>query len=562
MDGDNAPAGPGRRNNLIIAVVGALYAAPSCVLIGWAAIHRSPRTAAASLLAAMIVAAAAAVIARHWRAFFLLQFPLLLPGIAFLAYTVLYGMPPGQTLASLLAGASFEEIRGLLLLPQTRLLIVPMAIWISLYLALALWIPSAPIFGGLRSGLRRGYLVIMLALLAITASDSPQLIDGLALQPMVGSVMFLAGDLPRARDLLAGHDIHKTPYGGHRSGAEEVHILVLGESARRDSWSAYGYRRDTTPLLAAIGQDLVWLRNASADANLTQWAVPIVLTGTPPDRILTTPISGNIVDLAREAGYRTAWLVNQDITISTLVGVNADTMEFPPDFNSNINGRHTLDEVLLPAFRRELARSGESRFIGIHMMGSHWEYYNRYPSGFQHFGAAEDVKKLSMISLFASGSANDAAVVDAYDNTVLYSDWFLRQIIDSAAQLSVPATVIFFPDHGEDLQLLDGNAGHGAPEYTRHAFQIPAFVWFNHAYQAAHPQEVAAVRANAAASIRSHDLFHSLGQLMGIGWPGFVTARSFASPNFVADHVTPVIAGGVLIPAPDLAHSTAGDIKP
>jgi glucan phosphoethanolaminetransferase (alkaline phosphatase superfamily) len=359
------------------------------------------------------------------------------------------------------------------------------------------------------------------------------------------------GDVPRARERLAGQNVHKIPYRAHRRGAEEVHIFVMGESARRDSWSAYGYRRDTTPLLAAIGDDLVWLRAASADANLTEWAVPILLTGIPPDRILTTPVSGNIVDLAREAGYRTAWLVNQDIAISTSVGVSADTMDFPPDFNSNINGRHTLDEVLLPAYRRELARSGESRFIGIHMMGSHWEYYNRYPNRFQHFGGAEIPKSLSMISIFVSGRANEAAVVDAYDNSVLYSDWFLRQVIDGAAQLGVPATVTFFSDHGEDLQYLDGNAGHGAPEYTPHAYQIPAFVWFNKAYQKAHPQEVAAVRANAAASVRSHDLFCSLGQLMGVSWPGFDPARSIASPQFAADRRTPVIAGGVLVQVPD-----------
>jgi glucan phosphoethanolaminetransferase (alkaline phosphatase superfamily) len=525
MNARSAPAETLRKSTRLVAAAGVLYAAPSCVVIEWAAFYRSPRTAAAVLLAAMIVAAVMAAIARYWRSFFVIQFPLLLLGIAYLGYTVSYGMPPGQTLASLLAGASLEEIKGFLLLPHTGLIIVPMLIWAASYLAVALWIRPAAIFSGLQPVLRRGYLVVVFALLAITATDPAQLIDGLSLQPIVGSVMFLAGDLPRARDALAGHNIRKTPYGARRSGVEEVHILVLGESARRDSWSAYGYRRDTMPLLSAVSADLVWLRDASADANLTEWAVPIRLTGIPPDRMLTTPITGNIVDLAREAGYRTAWLVNQDIAISTSAGVSADTMDFPPDFNSNINGRHTLDEVLLPAYRRELARSGQSRFIGIHMMGSHWEYYNRYPSRFQQFGGAQGVKKLSMISVFVSGGASEAAVVDAYDNSVLYSDWFLRQIIDGAARLRVPATVTFFPDHGEDLQQLDGNSGHGAPEYTRHAFQIPAFLWFNQAYQAAHPQEVAAVRANAAAAIRSYELFPTLGHLMGISWPGFVPAR-------------------------------------
>jgi heptose-I-phosphate ethanolaminephosphotransferase len=230
------------------------------------------------------------------------------------------------------------------------------------------------------------------------------------------------------------------------------------------------------------------------------------------------------------------------------VGVHADVLEFPPDFSTNINGRRTLDETLLPALRRELSSADHPRFIGVHVMGSHWEYYNRYPVRFQQFGNKRDLERLSMISIFAATDASELAVVDSYDNSVLYSDWFLRQVIDAAANLSVPVTVTFFPDHGEDLQRLDGAAGHGAPVFTRHAFEIPAFIWFNRAYQKSHAENVAAVKRNATAFIRSHDLFNTLGQLMEIEWSTFKAARSFASDSFKPDEDMNVIAGGRLVP--------------
>ncbi len=148
------------------------------------------------------------------------------------------------------------------------------------------------------------------------------------------------------------------------------------------------------------------------------------------------------------------------------------------------------------------------------------------------------------------GKKVEAEVVDTYDNTVLYTDWFLRQIIEPARRLTVPATVTFFPDHGEDLQMLDGESGHGAPKYTPHAFAIPAFVWVNDAYRKAHPEKVAALQSNAAREIRTHDLFGTLADLMGITWPAQAASRSFASGQFAPDTAARFSAGGVLFTRP------------
>jgi glucan phosphoethanolaminetransferase (alkaline phosphatase superfamily) len=230
------------------------------------------------------------------------------------------------------------------------------------------------------------------------------------------------------------------------------------------------------------------------------------------------------------------------------MGIAADHLEYPPDLHEGLFSRRTLDETLLPAYRREIARTGQSRLIGMHVMGSHWEYYLRYPKSFQRFGSPQ---KLSMLSSATTDHSMFDTLVDAYDNSVLYTDWFLQQVIEQARGLQVPATVTFTPDHGEASPSLDGGAvGHGSAQYVPAEFQIPAFIWVNAAYRKAHPEKVAALEANASKEIRSHDVFYTVADLMDITWPGAAPERSFASERFVPDATKEHLARGVLTTRP------------
>ncbi len=430
----------------------------------WAWRARAPRCAVAVLVTFVLLACLVAAITRTWRRFYLVQFPLCLLGVAFVTYTLAFGIPPGHTLAGILLGTSWDEVTGFIGLPQGRSFVMLLAAWSACYLGSSSVLRRQPIFVGKGLLLSRIAVVLLLPLTAYAAGNSAQLIDGIGLQPVVGSLMFLGGDVPAVKAAMRGSAVRKVPYRAERSGGEEVHVLVVGESARRDSWSVYGYGRHTTPYLDSLKNEAIFLQDAMADANLTSWAVPILLTGMTPDTYEMSKVRGNIFDLAKEGGYSTAFLENQDINISAIVGISADLVESPLDFSRDLNGRRSLDGALLPSVRREIARGGKARFIGVHLMGSHWEYYKRYPSSFQHFGSSKQLGSLSMLSIFLKGSDNASAMVDAYDNSVLYTDSVLRQIIESARELTVPATVTFFPDHGEDLQLFDGDAGHGQVE--------------------------------------------------------------------------------------------------
>ena len=515
----------------------------------WWSLHGQPLRAIVGLLATtVLVALLIAACTRTWRRFLLVCLPLLPLGLAYASYALTYGVVPGHTLAMLLAGASIEEIEGLFALWQQKWLLLPAAAALGGYVWLAWRFGNVPIYSRPVILTSRVLLALAVAASGYAATSAAQLVQGAALNPVTGSVMFFAGALPRAYAELRGALVAKVPYHGRRTGTgEEVHVLVVGESARRDSWSVYGYDRQTTPYLESLKGDAIFLQHAMADANLTTLSVPMILTGIPPAR-MGGPITGNLVDLAKEAGYSTAWLVNQDISVSTAIGIAPDHLELPPDAGRQFFGRNLPDGVLLPAYRRELARTGVPRFIGLHIMESHWEYYRRYPPQFQHFGHTGG---LGMMSIALADRHVAQAVQDAYDNSVLYTDWFLRQLIEPLRALPVPATLLFIPDHGETLQLLDGGrVGHGSPNYSPSQFEIPAFVWVNAAYRRAHPDIVAAIAANAGREIRSHNVFYTEAQIMGITWPGQDLHQSFASPQFVPDRSREHLAGGRLVVRP------------
>jgi glucan phosphoethanolaminetransferase (alkaline phosphatase superfamily) len=512
----------------------------------WRTEHLSAVAAfAAAVLITWILIAS---VARDWRRFVLWQFPLFLFTLAFAAYTLTYNNLPGHIIAAVLGTSSLDDVLGFFSIWMGQRLALGFGLLAALYIWAGMGVRSVRIFAGASAPLRWAILAGTGALVLVAGLHADSMIDGLAADPVIGGVLFVTGPLRDVAVALRGQEVVKLPYGATRRGGEEVHVLVIGESARRDSWSAYGYSRPTTPYLDSIKGELTLLTHAVADANLTVFAVPMLLTGMAPEHYDLSQVHGNLVDLATEAGYSTSWLMNQDVGVSTMVGVAAEHTVYPASLARFFGGHTPLDGTLLPAFARELARGGSPRFIGLHVIGSHWEYYLRYPPAFQRYGSA---RGLSVISMFM---ANDQRVVDAYDNSVLYTDWFLQQVIEEVRALHVPATVTYIADHGEDLSKLDGVAGHGVSYYTPHEFNIPAFVWTNGAYRTAHPDKTAALRANAGKEVRTHDMFYSLADIMGIHWPAASPSDSIASAEFAPDTRSKVIAGGELVAQQSVPH--------
>jgi len=219
-----------------------------------------------------------------------------------------------------------------------------------------------------------------------------------------------------------------------------VVVLAIGEASRRKNFGVYGYeRRNTTPVLQKTGG--LHLLNGSASRASTLYALPQILA--KHDINLTTIVS--------RAGIPTSCYVNYTLY---------DNCELPGEttVSNCAHGGKCYDEDVVPLLKSNVGtyRSGY-RFVVLHLGGgSHGpDYRERYPPEFQQFEPmctdADVANKCSLEQIYNS-----------YDNSILYVDHVLGQVIQTLDQSGVPYVFIYLSDHGESL-MEGGVMFHGVP---------------------------------------------------------------------------------------------------
>jgi lipid A ethanolaminephosphotransferase len=105
-------------------------------------------------------------------------------------------------------------------------------------------------------------------------------------------------------------------------------------------------------------------------------------------------------------------------------------------------------------------------------MGSHGPaYFKRYPKNFSKYKPACRTAELS--------ECTQEEIINAYDNSIRYTDFFLSKVIDLLIEnTGHDTTMLYLSDHGESL----GEGGlylHGLPYSFAPAAQtqIPVIVW-------------------------------------------------------------------------------------
>jgi glucan phosphoethanolaminetransferase (alkaline phosphatase superfamily) len=306
----------------------------------------------------------------------------------------------------------------------------------------------------------------------------------------------------------------------------QVYVLVIGESSRRNHWQLFGYERPTNPELTKV-QNLVPIPDMVASWPETMMAVPLLLTRKPITHKSLAWNEASILRAMEEAGYDTWWISNQlaigqyDSPVSTyaleaqhLIYVNHATWDVSNNFDSN----------LLAPLREALAKSPKKNlFIVLHMMGSHLPYDLRYPLAYQKFTPT--------ISDTHSSVPQGFRFKNSYDNTILYTDHVLAQIIDVLNHSDAVSALWFESDHGETLPTPTCSmSGHGTG--TRYDFMVPAMFWYSNAYAAQFPERVAQLRENANKRVLSASTFESLTDMAGIDFPGHDESWSLFSSQW------------------------------
>jgi glucan phosphoethanolaminetransferase (alkaline phosphatase superfamily) len=310
----------------------------------------------------------------------------------------------------------------------------------------------------------------------------------------------------------------------------EIVVMVLGESSRYDRWSLNGYSRDTNPLLRKEG-NLVALSDVVTSVSATRLSVPVIISRKPATQSLKDGFSEkSFLTAYKEAGFKTWWLSNQisfgryDTPVSVFAK-EADVIQF-----LNLGGftnHSNYDEVLFEPFKRALADPAPKKLIVLHSLGSHWNYSQRHPQAFDKwqpslFGIDKPVYTDRNIKPQLNNS---------YDNSVLYTDWFLAQLIGDLKASGQLASMLYVSDHGQTLY--DGTcklAFHG--HNTQYEFHVPAFMWYSEQYRERYPDKVAALHRNRKAKLATENFFHTMLDVADIRYPDDKPAWSFLNREF------------------------------
>lgn len=228
----------------------------------------------------------------------------------------------------------------------------------------------------------------------------------------------------------------------HPADEKEVYVMVVGETSRANNWSIYGYDRDTNPELSKIF-GLTAFNHVLTESNTTHKSVPMLLSPVSACTYDSIYHQKGIITAFKEAGFQTAFFSNQRYNHSFIdfFGKEADNFDFIKE-DSLDSGYNPSDDKLLELVSAELAKGASKQFIVLHTYGSHFNYRERYP--------ADNAFFLPDFPVDAEVKFKDN-LVNAYDNSIRYTDNFLARLIHLLQEQDVDAAMLYTSDHGEDI---------------------------------------------------------------------------------------------------------------
>jgi len=321
---------------------------------------------------------------------------------------------------------------------------------------------------------------------------------------------------------VAGHAFAPRPTADAAAiSGPQVHVLVIGEASRPDRWSLYGAARDTTPRLRQRPtQQLLRFDDAVSAASATRESLVLMLTRRPPDDLLAPVREPSVIGAFRQAGFKTYWFSTQGAaggheTPVSAMAAEADQREYLNAADYRSAGAH--DGALLPRLAAVLARREPKVLVVLHTLGSHLHYAHRYPPEFEHFRPA--LTKDEQANVWTRDRL--AEMLNAYDNSLRYTDHVLAEAIGLLERSGAAATLLYAADHGETFW--DGQCSSGGHGFAAIAnYRIPMLLWASAPWRGANAARWQRLQQRRDQPVSTLALFETLNALGGFE----VNARS------------------------------------
>ncbi len=323
--------------------------------------------------------------------------------------------------------------------------------------------------------------------------------------------------VPLQDDSVSGRLCGKKP--------REIYVFVIGEASRAASWELLGYERPTTPLLAKE-DGVVPFYDFLTESNTTHKSVPVILSPCSAENYDSIYQRKSLLTLYKEAGFRTAYISNEPPNRSLIdfFASEADTLIRIVPSSSKPTSGQPYDGEILPHLERILQATEDDLFVVLHTYGSHFAYHERYPREFARF-LPDNAP--------AANPRYKERMRNAYDNSVLYTDFVLHRVIQSLRATGACTALFYNADHGEDL--IDDSRGrflHASPTTTYYQLHIAAFAWFSPAYRMAWPGRYEVARQHSRMPASTANTFPTVADLAALRSPWHDERRSLLSPDF------------------------------
>jgi lipid A ethanolaminephosphotransferase len=294
-------------------------------------------------------------------------------------------------------------------------------------------------------------------------------------------------------------------------GKPKVTVIMVGETARAANFSLNGYARETNPELAARG--VINFEQASSCGTATAVSVPCMFQNVGRNGYKDSMADSRegLLDVLQRAGIKVLWRDNNS-------GCKGACEREPYEDVSHLlmpglcEDGECHDEALLYGLQAYLDSLNHDAVIVLHMKGSHGPaYYKRYPAAFEKFTPVCKSNQLDR--------CEQDSIVNAYDNSLLYTDHVVAQTIDLLQHNGqrLDTSMLYLSDHGESL----GENGiylHGlpyamAPNEQTH---IPMVLWVSSGMEKRQGIAANCLETKGKQPVSQDNLFHSVLGLMDV----------------------------------------------
>ena len=284
-------------------------------------------------------------------------------------------------------------------------------------------------------------------------------------------------------------------------------VLVIGETARRSNFQIYGYERNNNPNLSKES-NLIPFTKFTTCANYTSISVSQIMSSIGPVGYKDVYDELGLIAAFKESGYKTYWVANQSYSPGTIFDVYSKSADVFKNTSTTLDMVNN-DLITLPFLNEFIKDENKKKFIIVHSIGSHYRYNLRYPKEFTKYKPVMD----GSINVADNGIAHKEKYINSYDNSILFTDYFLSEIIGKLKNNKEQTVMMYLSDHGENLY--DDKRElflHGTATPSKYELEIPMFFWHSDNYDKNVVNRLNEVKEK---KLSSEVVFHTLSNLGG-----------------------------------------------